>query len=150
MNETTIIKMLVHLAEREQKLRKAVEQLSEAGERLVRWHQSRKAREDLFHKLDGLEARIAPKPTGRPATWKGPIGERTIRLVEAMRRRGHSTIHALRVLRKRQPWAYWWEDHSEAAIQSHYQDALAYWGPIYNEIAEIEAAADEVYRPFED
>lgn len=138
MNEPTMIKMLVHLAEREQKLRKA-------AERLLQWHQSRKTHGQLLHRLDALESRIAPKPTGRPGKWRGEIGNRTIVAVEAMRRRGFSIADALRWLRKKQPWASWWEGHSEAGLQSRYQDALTYWEPLFHELQEIELTAAGLY-----
>jgi hypothetical protein len=141
---------LAILARHVQELRKRNEQLCVAGERLLEWHRSSGARRELFTRVEAIELRIAPKSVGRPATWKGPIGEETVASVEAMRLRGLSTIEALRVLRKKQPWTDWWAGHSEKGLRTRYREALKYWQPIFEELEAAKAAMDEICRSFED
>ncbi len=128
------------LAERWQKIRNALDTLRQREQDLT----AEKARlTKLLDRLDELKSLIAPKPTGRPPTWKGPIGCATVEVVEARRQQGASIIDALRWLRTVPLWGQWWTDLSDEELQSRYSEAAKYWQPVFKEMNEIESALAE-------
>jgi hypothetical protein len=125
-----------HMLERQQKIRAAIEYLQRLRG-TIELEDAKLAH--LYRLRDAFDAKaIFKKQTGRAGTWKSPFGAHAVITVEDARQCGGYTVAAaLRMLRKQEPWATAWRDHSDRALQARYNEARKYWQPLFKELQEI-------------